>query len=126
MCWMCCARHAAEMRHHIVTTLCMREDGDMVCNGPNCSPCSWMERAYPPKRWHLLRMEGSFDLQRGSVIMTRYINEMIYRIRDRQWRRIRGQIDAISSVLPLDCVSMVSSYLFQARRSRSASFVAQV
>ncbi len=101
----------------------------MICNGPNCSPCSWMERAYPPKRWHLLRMEGSFDLRRrGSVVMTRYINEMIYRIRDRRRRLIQEQIHAISisSSLPPDCVSMVSSYLVPTRRLGSSSFIVHV
>jgi len=86
-----------------------------------------MERAYPPKRWHLLRMEGSFDLRRrGSVVMTRYINEMIYRIRDRRRRLIKEQIHAISSSLPPDCVSMVSSYLVPNRRLGSSSFIVQV
>jgi hypothetical protein len=105
-----------DVMHHIVTTLCMTESWGRVCSGPNCGPDSWLVTAYPPKRWHLLRMEGSFDLRRrGSVVLTRYINELIYRIRERSRRRTERRIETVSPYLPPHCAAMVSSYLAPAR-----------
>ena len=110
---------------HIVTILCRVEEvlpllGDrLVCEGPNCSPITWLGASLPPgKRWHLLRMENNFDLRRrDSVVMTRYINELIYRIRRR--RRCRAERRWAEAVLaphlPADCVLTVAEYLAPAR-----------
>jgi len=104
--------------HHIVTRLYYSPSlGRLVCNGPNCSPEEWLAASHlPPKRWHLLRMEGSFDLRRRhSMVMTRYINELIYRIRERSRRRTERRIETVSPYLPPHCAAMVSSYLAPAR-----------
>ena len=106
--------------HHIVTRLYYSPSlGRLVCNGPNCSPEEWLAASHlPPKRWHLLRMEGSFDLRRRhSMVMTRYINELIYRIRRRQRCRAerRWAEAALAPHLPADCVLAVAEWLAPAR-----------
>lgn len=104
--------------HYIVTTLTMNVS-DLVCCGPNCSPDTWLATTYPSKTWHLLRLEGNFNLhRRGSVVMTRHINEFIDRIRERRRHRIQRLIEEWFPRIPADCVAMMSSYLRAAARRR--------